>query len=120
VAPAAPAHPVQAAAPAETQAAAAPPAQSEPTPAPAATARATAAAAQATPAISLPAEARMSSADRRQVQEALRRLNYYHGPVDGIIGPQTRQAIRDFQQHVGAQGTGYLSAAQADRLVAAH
>jgi hypothetical protein len=28
----------------------------------------------------------MSAADRRQVQETLRRLDYYHGPLDGIFG----------------------------------
>jgi peptidoglycan hydrolase-like protein with peptidoglycan-binding domain len=31
------------------------------------------------------------------VQQKLARLGYYHGPVDGIMGPQTRQAIRSFQ-----------------------
>lgn len=34
----------------------------------------------------LPAEAEMSTADRRQVQEALHRLDYYKGPVDGSSG----------------------------------
>ena len=65
----------------------------------------------------MPAEAGMSDADRRQIQEALRRLDYYRGPVDGILGPQTRVAIRRFQHAIGAEATGSLTADQANRLV---
>jgi hypothetical protein len=65
----------------------------------------------------LPAEAEMSAADRRQVQEALNRLDYYKGPVDGIFGPLTHAAIRRFQQSIGSDATGYLTAGQANRLV---
>jgi peptidoglycan hydrolase-like protein with peptidoglycan-binding domain len=59
----------------------------------------------------------MSAADRRQVQEALRRLDYYKGPADGIFGPLTRAAIRRFQQNTRSDATGYLTADQANRLV---
>lgn len=34
----------------------------------------------------------------RRVQLRLRQLRYNPGPIDGIIGPQTRQAIREFQR----------------------
>ena len=46
----------------------------------------------------------MSEADRRQVQEALGRLDYYQGGVDGIFGRLTRDAIRRFQQDIGEEG----------------
>jgi peptidoglycan hydrolase-like protein with peptidoglycan-binding domain len=59
----------------------------------------------------------MSAANRRQIQEALRRLNYYRGQADGIFGRQTRAAIRRFQQTIGAETTGRLTADQANRLV---
>jgi peptidoglycan hydrolase-like protein with peptidoglycan-binding domain len=65
----------------------------------------------------MPAEADMTDANRRQVQEALRRLGYYRGPTDGIIGRLTRTAIHRFQQDIGAEPTGSLTADQASRLV---
>ena len=87
-------------------------------PPPTAPPAATATAPPATPPPSaLPAEAEMSAADRRQVQEALRRLGYYKGPADGIFGPLTRAAIRRFQQDIRSDATGYLTADQANRLV---
>ena len=61
----------------------------------------------------------MSVADRRQIQAALYRLSYDPGPVDGVFGPLTRAAIRRFQQAVGAEPTGSLTAAEANRLVTA-
>jgi peptidoglycan hydrolase-like protein with peptidoglycan-binding domain len=65
----------------------------------------------------MPSEDKMSVANRRQIQEALHRLGYYDGPVDGIFGPLTRAAIRRFQESIGGQSTGHLTAAEATRLV---
>jgi Putative peptidoglycan binding domain len=96
--------------PTSAEAPPAPPA-SPPTAPPASTAAAT----SAPP--SLPAEANMSEANRRQIQEALRRLDYYKGPVDGIFGTLTRAAIRRFQHEIGADTTGHLTAEEANRLV---
>lgn len=59
----------------------------------------------------------MSAADRRRIQEALHRLGYDPGPVDGIFGPLTRAAVRRFQQDIGAKSTGVLTADEASRLV---
>jgi peptidoglycan hydrolase-like protein with peptidoglycan-binding domain len=67
----------------------------------------------------MPAEADMSEADRRQIQEALSSLGYYQGPVDGIFGRGTRTAIRRFQRDIKAAATGHLTADQATRLVTA-
>ena len=65
----------------------------------------------------MPAQADMTDANRRQIQEALRRLDYYKGPADGVFGPRTRAAIRRFQREIGADTTGYLTAEEANRLV---
>ena len=62
----------------------------------------------------------MSEADRRRVQEALRRLSYYQGQVDGNFGPATRAAIRRFQKDIGAEATGRLTSEEATRLVETH
>ena len=59
----------------------------------------------------------MSEANPRQIQDALRRSDYYKGPVDGIFGPLSRAAIRRFQHEIGAYATGHLTAEEANRLV---
>ena len=59
----------------------------------------------------------MSEANRRQIQEALRRSGYYKGPVDGVFGPLTHAAIRRFQREIAADTTGHITAEQANRLV---
>ena len=64
----------------------------------------------------MPSEDKMSVANRRQVQEALHRLGYYDGPVDGIFGPLTRAATRRFQDSIGEKSTGHLTAAEASSL----
>ena len=33
-----------------------------------------------------------------QIQQALKDKGFYSGPVDGVMGPDTRNAIRSFQQ----------------------
>jgi peptidoglycan hydrolase-like protein with peptidoglycan-binding domain len=38
------------------------------------------------------------SADVAALQVALRALNRYHGPIDGLGGPATKQAVRSFQR----------------------
>ena len=65
----------------------------------------------------MPEESRMSEFDRRQVQDALRRLGYYDSVVDALFGPETRAAIRRYQHEIGSEMTGYLTADQATRLV---
>ena len=59
----------------------------------------------------------MSLADRRQIQTALHRLGYDPGPADGLFGPKTRAAIRRFQQRIGTEPTGIITADEASRLV---
>jgi hypothetical protein len=71
----------------------------------------------------MPAEAGMSEANRRQIQEVLSGLGYYKGSVDGIFGRGTRTAIRHFQRDIKADikaaATGHLTADEANRLVTA-
>lgn len=47
-----------------------------------------------------------------QVQAALAREGYYHGAIDGSVGPETRNALRRFQRDRGLEATG-----QVDRSV---
>ena len=45
------------------------------------------------------------------VQRALAQLGYYHGPVDGVVGPQTEKAIRWFQSADRLPVTGEIDSA---------
>ena len=46
-----------------------------------------------------------------QLQRELGQLNYYEGPVDGLMGPQTIAAIKDLQRQAGLPQTGQMNAA---------
>ena len=43
-----------------------------------------------------------------KVQWALSRQGYYHGPIDGVIGPDGMRAIRAFQEAQGLPATGRI------------
>jgi hypothetical protein len=43
------------------------------------------------------------------VQERLADQGYYHGEIDGVLGPQTRRAIARYQRDHGQRGTGDLT-----------
>ncbi len=51
------------------------------------------------------------SAAVTQLQRELGQLNYYEGPVDGLMGPQTTAAIQDLQRQAGLPQTGQMNAA---------
>jgi hypothetical protein len=48
------------------------------------------------------------SSAAKALQAALARRGYYHGSVDGVLGPETRNAIRSFQAHQGLPVTGQV------------
>jgi len=50
------------------------------------------------------------------VQQRLVRLGYYHGVVDGVIGPQTRGAIAAFESRNGLAVDGAISRPLLNRL----
>jgi hypothetical protein len=51
------------------------------------------------------------SASVKKLQQELGQLNYYEGPVDGYMGPQTTAAIKDLQRQAGLPQTGTMNAA---------
>jgi Putative peptidoglycan binding domain len=51
------------------------------------------------------------SAAVETLQRQLGQLNYYEGPVDGLMGPQTTAAIKDLQRQAGLPQTGVMNAA---------
>jgi len=58
----------------------------------------------ATPAVPPPAAV-------KTLQQQLGQLNYYEGPVDGIMGPQTIAAVKDLQRQAGLPQTGTMNPA---------
>ncbi|MGI9426657.1 MAG: peptidoglycan-binding domain-containing protein [Hyphomicrobiaceae bacterium] len=61
---------------------------------------------------------RVRRAQRRGIQRQLKALGLYNGTLDGVFGDLTRQAIKDFQEKLGAETTGYLTPDQFKQLVA--
>ena len=68
-----------------------------------------------TPATSGPSQhpqavANLSKDDIREAQLELRHSGLYNGSLDGVIGPQTKQALVRFQKDNGLEETGTLDA----------
>jgi Putative peptidoglycan binding domain len=49
---------------------------------------------------------RLSRADIRNIQQKLQQDGLYHGRIDGLEGPGTKQALRAYQQQNGLPVTG--------------
>jgi peptidoglycan hydrolase-like protein with peptidoglycan-binding domain len=52
----------------------------------------------------------------KQIQTALKGAGFYKGLVDGKMGSQTRQAIREFQKANGLKADGIVGKRTAERL----
>jgi membrane-bound lytic murein transglycosylase B len=61
-------------------------------------------------------EAPMSRTDKLDMQNLLFARGYDPGSVDGVIGPQTRMAIRSFQREIGVVPDGFATMTLLDRL----
>ena len=55
---------------------------------------------------------------KKEIQRALKQAGFYQGPVDGKIGPQTREAIRQFQQANGLTADGVVGKRTWEKLSA--
>jgi peptidoglycan hydrolase-like protein with peptidoglycan-binding domain len=56
------------------------------------------------------------SASVQKLQQELGQLNYYEGPVDGYMGPQTVAAVKDLQRDAHLPQTGVMNAATQSAL----
>jgi peptidoglycan hydrolase-like protein with peptidoglycan-binding domain len=71
--------------------------------------QATQATQQAKPAAHPAAAPKWSTDQIKEAQEGLKRAKAYTGPVNGVLGPSTRRAIRSFQKAHQMKQTGALS-----------
>ena len=62
-------------------------------------------------------EKQLGERQRQRIQERLRDMSLYTGPIDSIMGPLTREAIMGYQRSKGAEVTGYLTPEQFRALV---
>lgn len=62
------------------------------------------------------AESSISHNQMKQVQEKLKSEGLYKGQVDGIDGPQTKQALEQYQKQQNLQQTGSLDHQTLDKL----
>jgi len=60
----------------------------------------------------------MSRQTVRKIQRSLRQAGDNPGPIDGVVGPRTRSALRQYQQKEGLPATGSLDAQTVQRLAA--
>ena len=58
----------------------------------------------------------LNQAARQQVQQGLQAEGFAPGGVDGLFGPRTRSAIRNWQSARGVRSTGYLDGPQVEAL----
>ncbi len=61
----------------------------------------------------------LSKAERKQLQRTLAAQGFNPGPADGVIGANTKKALRAWQAANGVAADGYASAAVLSRLLAA-
>ena len=61
----------------------------------------------------------VSSAEVRDIQQKLQADNLYSGKIDGMLGPQTRRAIADYQKQNGLRVTANLDRQTMDSLLGA-
>lgn len=55
--------------------------------------------------------------DRKNLQQGLKILGYYNGTVDGDLGNHTRQSIKQYQDSLNENQTGYLNKENAVRII---
>ncbi|MGN6584522.1 MAG: peptidoglycan-binding domain-containing protein [Rhizobiaceae bacterium] len=63
-----------------------------------------------------PQQTNQQNAATLAVQAALTELKYYDGPIDGLMGPQTRKAVTDFQKASHLDISGNIDSALLDKL----
>lgn len=67
---------------------------------------------------SMPVDEKMlGQRQRTAIQEKLRAMSLYTGPIDAVMGPLTREAIMGYQKSRGEAVTGYLTPEQFQSLL---
>jgi peptidoglycan hydrolase-like protein with peptidoglycan-binding domain len=54
--------------------------------------------------------------DAKSAQESLKAKGLYDGEVDGVMGPKTRRALREYQKSEGLAVTGRLDTPMVEKI----
>ena len=57
-----------------------------------------------------------SSTQIRQLQEQLKAQGHDPGPIDGVMGPRTQQALKDYQKDQNISASGRLDSQTRQKL----
>jgi membrane-bound lytic murein transglycosylase B len=61
----------------------------------------------------------LARSERKELQQLLADMGFLRGKIDGIIGPQTRGAVRDFQRSVDLVPDGFATKRLLEKIRAA-
>ena len=53
---------------------------------------------------------------KKEIQQALKNAGFYQGPIDGKLGSQTREAVKEFQRINGLKADGVVGNQTWDKL----
>jgi peptidoglycan hydrolase-like protein with peptidoglycan-binding domain len=59
----------------------------------------------------------LSQDEIRSAQQQLQEQGLYHGRIDGVLGPETKQALSEFQEKNGLNKTATLDQPTMDKLI---
>ncbi|HZS85723.1 MAG TPA: peptidoglycan-binding domain-containing protein [Stellaceae bacterium] len=62
-------------------------------------------------------QASVSRSEVKQAQQQLKSEGLYNGQIDGIVGPETKQALSEYQKKEGLKQTATLDKQTLDRLM---
>ena len=65
-----------------------------------------------------PGTSALAKPSKKEIQQALKNAGFYQGPIDGKVGPVTRDAVKEFQRTNGLKADGVVGRQTWEKLAA--